>query len=104
MRVYGFPYCRVILYIFLWVVFFLNYLLKKKGEDSLQFFWQEFGKDFTFIDCNIQGQEKLGFHLMMKNYNIKNISLALALGLNEPIIIEILQKAVYNIFLNHFSY
>jgi hypothetical protein len=76
----------------------------KKEENSLQFFWENFGKDFTFTNCNVQGQEKLGFHLMLKQYNIKNISLALVLGLNEPSIIEILQKAVHKVFSDRFSY
>src|SRR6266498_4920486 len=76
----------------------------KRKEDSLQFFWQDFGKDFTFTSCNAQGQEKLGFYLMMKQYNVKNFSLATMLGLNEPNIIEILQKAVHKVFPNRFSY
>ncbi|PKY56375.1 hypothetical protein RhiirA4_428204 [Rhizophagus irregularis] len=76
----------------------------KKEENSLQFSWENFGKDFTFTNCNAQGQEKLGFHLMIKQYNIKNISLALVLGLNEPRIIKILQKAVHKVFSDQFSY
>ena len=64
----------------------------KREENSLLFFWQNFGKDFTFTNCITQGQEKLGFYLMMKQYNVKNLSLTSVLGLNEPNIIEILQK------------
>src|ERR1044071_3477191 len=79
--------------------------LSIKGEEnSLQFFWQEFGKDFTFTSCNAEGQEKLGFHLMMKHYNLKNISLISVLGLNESTIIEILQKMVHEVFPIRFSY
>ena len=70
----------------------------------MQFFWQEFGKDFTFTSCNVEGQEKLGFHLMMKHYNLKNISLTSVLGLNEPTIIEILQKIVHEVFPIRFSH
>ncbi|CAB4428237.1 unnamed protein product [Rhizophagus irregularis] len=76
----------------------------KREEDSLQYFWQEFGKDSTFTYCNAQGQEKLGFHLMIKRYNLKNISLTSVLGLTEPIIIEILQKTVYKVFPDRFSH
>ncbi|CAB4483946.1 unnamed protein product [Rhizophagus irregularis] len=76
----------------------------KKVEDSLQYFWQNFGKDSTFINCNAQGQEKLGFHLMIKHYNLKNISLPSVLGLTEPTIIEILQKTIHKVFPDRFSY
>ncbi|CAG8733309.1 16548_t:CDS:2, partial [Funneliformis mosseae] len=42
--------------------FFGGYFFKlsiiREGE-CLQFFWQEFGKDFTFTNCNTQGQETL---------------------------------------------
>ncbi|CAB4441893.1 unnamed protein product [Rhizophagus irregularis] len=74
----------------------------KREEIFLQFFWQEFGEDFTFTNCIAQAQEKLGFHLMMKHYNLKNISLTSVLGLNEPIIIEMLQKTVHKVFPNRF--
>ncbi|CAI2176515.1 18738_t:CDS:2 [Funneliformis geosporum] len=48
----------------------------------------EFGKDFTFTICNAEGQEKLGFHLMIKHYNLKNTSIASILRLNEPTIMK----------------
>ncbi|CAB4410951.1 unnamed protein product [Rhizophagus irregularis] len=76
----------------------------KRVEDSLQYFWQNFGKDSTFINCNVQGQEKLGFHLMIKHYNLKNISLPSVLGLTELTIIEILQKTIHKVFSDRFSY
>jgi hypothetical protein len=76
----------------------------KREKDSLQFFWQEFGKDFTFTNCNAEGQEKLGFHLMIKHYNLKNTSLASILGLNKPTIIEILQRTVHKVFPIRFSH
>ena len=82
---------------------FFKFSIKRK-EDSLLFFWQDFGKDFTFTNCNAEGQDKLGFHLMIKQYNLKNISLATILGLNEPTIIEILQKTVHKVFPIHFFY
>ncbi len=41
---------------------------------------------------------------MMKQYNVKNLSLTSVLRLNEPNIIEILQKKVYKVFFNQFSY
>ena len=41
---------------------------------------------------------------MIKHYNLKNISLTTILGLNEPTIIEILQKTVNKVFPNRFSY
>src|SRR5688572_24816825 len=77
--------------------YFFKFSIKREGN-SLQFFWQEFGKDFTFTSCNAEGQEKLGFHLMIKNYNLINTSLAIVLGLNEPTIIEILQRTVHKVF------
>jgi hypothetical protein len=40
----------------------------------------------------------------MKQYNLKNTSLTNVLGLNEPSIIEILQKSVHNIFPDRFSF
>ena len=70
----------------------------KKEEESLQFFWQEFSDDFTFNNCNAQGQEKLGFYLMVKKYDIKNISLPSVLGFNEPTIVAILQSTVHKVF------
>src|SRR4051812_36771471 len=82
--------------------YFFKFSIIKEGE-CLQFFWQEFGKDFTFTNCNAQGQETLGFYLMIKNYNIKNISLASILGFNEPTIIAILQNTVHNVFSHRFS-
>lgn len=54
--------------------FFFKLSIEKNGE-SLQFFWQEFGEDSTFTNCNAQGREALGFYLMIKHYNIKSISL-----------------------------
>ncbi len=41
---------------------------------------------------------------MMKQYNVKNLSLTSVLGLNESNIIETLQKEVYKVFFNQFSY
>ncbi|CAI2173861.1 10424_t:CDS:2 [Funneliformis geosporum] len=61
---------------------------KSSEKNSLQFVWQEFGKDFTFTICNAEGQEKLGFHLMIKHYNLKNTSIASILRLNEPTIMK----------------
>ncbi|EXX53255.1 Sgs1p [Rhizophagus irregularis DAOM 197198w] len=49
----------------------------KRVEDSLQYFWQNFGKDSTFINF---------------------------LGLTEPTIIEILQKTIHKVFPDRFSY
>ena len=39
---------------------------------------------------------------MIKQYNVKNLSLTSVLGLNEPNIIETLQKEVYKVFLISF--
>ncbi|CAG8660723.1 18191_t:CDS:10 [Rhizophagus irregularis] len=74
----------------------------ERNEDSLQFFWQEFGKDFTFTSCKAQGRETLGFYLMIKQYNIKNISVVSALGFNEPTIVTMLQNTVHKIFSHRF--
>src|SRR6266540_2608132 len=41
---------------------------------------------------------------MMKQYNVKNLSFTSVLGLNESNIIETLQKEVYKVFFNQFSY
>ena len=41
---------------------------------------------------------------MIKYYNLKNISLALILGLNESTIIEILQRTVHKVFPIRFSH
>ncbi|CAG8687197.1 8077_t:CDS:10, partial [Funneliformis caledonium] len=73
---------------------FFKFFIKRE-ENSLYFVWQEFRKDFTFTSCNAEGQEKLGFHLMIKHYNLKNTSLTSILGLNESTIIEILQRTVH---------
>src|ERR1044072_4427262 len=81
--------------------YFFKLSIIKEGE-CLQFFWQEFGKDSTFTNCNAQGRETLGFYLMIKNYNIKNISLASILGFNEPTIVAILQNTVHNVFSHRF--
>jgi len=82
---------------------FFKFSIKREGN-SLQFVWQEFEKDFTFTSCNAEGQEKLGFHLMIKLYNLKNTSLASILGFNEPTIIEILQRTVHKVFPIRFSH
>lgn len=62
----------------------------EKNGNSLQFFWQEFGKNYTFTNCKAQGWEILGFYLIIKQYNIKNISLASVLGFNELAIVIML--------------
>ena len=82
---------------------FFKFSIKREGN-SLQFVWQEFEKDFTFTSYNAEGQEKLGFHLMIKHYNLKNTSLASILGFNEPTIIEILQRTVHKVFSICFSH
>ncbi|PKK61666.1 hypothetical protein RhiirC2_718260 [Rhizophagus irregularis] len=82
--------------------FFFKLSIERNGE-SLQFFWQEFGEDFTFTKCNAQGRETLGFYLMIKQYNIKNISLASVLGFNNHTIVAMLQNTVHKVFSHRFS-
>src|SRR6266542_5465727 len=41
---------------------------------------------------------------IIKQYNVKNLSLTSVLELNEPNIIETLQKEVHKVFFNQFSY
>ncbi|UZN99576.1 uncharacterized protein OCT59_000843 [Rhizophagus irregularis] len=82
--------------------FFFKLSIERNGE-SLQFFWQEFGEDFTFTKCNAQGRETLGFYLMIKQYNIKNISLASVLGFNDHTIVAMLQNTVHKVFSHRFS-
>ncbi|CAB5395930.1 unnamed protein product [Rhizophagus irregularis] len=82
--------------------FFFKLSIERNGE-FLQFFWQEFGEDFTFTKCNAQGRETLGFYLMIKQYNIKNISLASVLRFNDHTIVAMLQNTVHKVFFHRFS-
>ncbi|CAB5377067.1 unnamed protein product [Rhizophagus irregularis] len=88
------------LYFFRW--FFFKLSIERNGE-SLQFFWQEFGEHFTFTKCNAQGQKTLGFYLMIKQYNIKNILLDSVLGFNDHTIVAMLQNTVDKVFSHRFS-